>query len=197
MIYNYIVRILCDDREDNMDLYSFIEEAIFEEKDKYTRLYELIWSEFEQDGFVITDEPGHEIGCICKATAIQNLIGEFEYRLYDEVNETDFEDVVDYLAQIGIQKDDIVAYCDENENIDTFDDDEDLKIKNGFDYITEIVADKLLECFSADDFVQDFTFEFEDVDEFLAFVDSNSERLDEYKEEYPSVLSWIESGMIV
>ena len=55
MIYNYIVRILCDDREDNMDLYSFIEEAIFEEKDKYTRLYELIWSEFEQDGFVITD----------------------------------------------------------------------------------------------------------------------------------------------
>ena len=47
------------------------------------------------------------------------------------------------------------------------------------------------------DFVQDFTFEFEDVDEFLAFVDSNSERLDEYKEEYPSVLSWIESGMIV
>ena len=154
-----------------MDLYSFIEEAIFEEKDKYTRLYELIWSEFEQDGFVITDEPGHEIDCIFKATAIQNLIGEFEYRLYDEVNETDFEDVVDYLAQIGIQKDDIVAYCDENENIDTFDDDEDLKIKNGFDYITEIVADKLLECFSADDlfdyfftatydFVQDFTFEF-------------------------------------
>ena len=54
MIYNYIVRILCDDREDNMDLYSFIEEAIFEEKDKYTRLYELIWSEFEQDGFVVT-----------------------------------------------------------------------------------------------------------------------------------------------
>ena len=171
-----------------MDLYSFIEEAIFEEKDKYTRLYELIWSEFEQDGFVITDEPGHEIDCIFKATAIQNLIGEFEYRLYDEVNE--------------------VAYCDENENIDTFDDDKDLKIKNGFDYITEIVADKLLECFSADDlfdyfftatydFVQDFTFEFEDVDEFLAFVDSNSERLDEYKEEYPSVLSWIESGMIV
>ena len=80
--------------------------------------------------------------------------------------------------------------------------------KNGFDYMTEIVADKLLDCFSSDDlfdyfftatydFVQDFTFDFEDVDEFMAFVDSNSEKLDEYKEEYPSVLSWIESGMIV
>ena len=42
-----------------MDLFSFIHEAIFEEKDKYTRLYELFWGEFEQDGFVITDEPGH------------------------------------------------------------------------------------------------------------------------------------------
>ena len=90
-----------------MDLYSFIHEAIFEEKDKYTRLYELIWSEFEQDGFVITDEPGHEIDDIFKATAIQNLIGEFEYRLYDEVNETGYEDVVDYLAQIGFSQEDI------------------------------------------------------------------------------------------
>ena len=135
-----------------MDLNSFIHEAVFEEKDKYTRLYELIWSEFEQDGFVITDEPGHEIDALFKATAIQNLIGEFEYRLYDEVNETGYEDVVDYLAQIGVSQDDIVAYCEQNENIDTFDDDEDLKIKNGFD---------------------------------------------EYKEEYPSVMSWMESGMIV
>ena len=32
-----------------MDLFSFIHEAIFEEKDKYTRLYELFWGEFEQD----------------------------------------------------------------------------------------------------------------------------------------------------
>lgn len=42
-----------------------------------------------------------------------------------------------------------------------------------------------------------FTFAFEDVDEFQAFVDSNSERLDQYKEEYPSVLDWIVGGMIV
>ena len=115
---------------------------------------------------------------------------------------------VDALNAIRELKELGISVYFENENIDTFDDDEDLKIKNGFDYITEIVADKLLECFSADDlfdyfftatydFVQDFTFEFEDVDEFLAFVYSNSERLDEYKEEYPSVLSWIESGMIV
>ena len=73
-----------------MDLNSFIHEAVFEEKDKYTRLYELIWSEFEQDGFVITDEPGHEIDALFKATAIQNLIGEFEYRLYDEVKRSSF-----------------------------------------------------------------------------------------------------------
>ena len=41
-----------------MDLYSFIHETIFEEKDKYVRLFELIWGELEQDGFVITDEAG-------------------------------------------------------------------------------------------------------------------------------------------
>lgn len=191
-----------------MDFYSFIHETIFEEKEKYVRLFELIWGEFEQDGFVITDEAGHEIDTVYKAVAIQNLIGEFEYRLYDEVNETGFEDVVEYLAKIGISKDEIIEYCKNDENIDTFDDDGDLIIKNGLDYITEIVADKLLDCFSCDDlfdyfftatydFVQDFTFDFEDVDEFLAFVDSNSEKLDEYKEEYPSVMSWIESGMIV
>lgn len=191
-----------------MDLYSFIHETIFEEKDKYVRLYELLWSELEQDGFVITDEAGHEIDCVYKAVGIQNLIGEFEYRLYDEVNETDYEDVVDYLSKIGIGVDDIVEYCKNDENIDTLDDDDELIVKNGFDYITEIVADKLLECFSCDDlfdyfftatydFIQDFTFDFEDVDEFMAFVDSNSEKLDEYKEEYPSVLSWIERGMIV
>ena len=65
----------------------------------------------------------------------------------------------------------------------------------------------MLEEFSADDifdylftaaydFEQDFTFDFEDTDEFQAFVDSNTERLDEYKDEYPSVMRWIENGMI-
>lgn len=191
-----------------MDLYSFIHEAIFEEKDKYTRLYELLWGELEQDGFVITDEPGHEIDSVLKAVAIQNLIGEFEYRLYDEVNETGYEDFLDYLARLGISTQEAVEFCDNEENIDTFDDDEGLKLKNVLDYYTEIVADKLLECFSCDDlfdyfftatydFIQDFTFDFEDVDEFTAFVESNSERLEAYMEEYPSVMSWIEGGMIV
>ena len=46
------------------------------------------------------------------------------------------------------------------------------------------------------DFVQDFTFDFEDVDEFCAFVDAQSERLDEYKEEYPNVMNWILAGMV-
>lgn len=191
-----------------MDLYSFIHEAIFEEKDKYTRLYELLWGELEQDGFVITDEPGHEIDSVLKAVAIQNLIGEFEYRLYDEVNETGYEDFLDYLARLGISTQEAVDFCDNEENIDTFDDDEGLKLKNALDYYTEIVAGKLLECYSCDDlfdyfftatydFIQDFTFDFEDVDEFTAFVESNSERLEAYMEEYPSVMSWIEGGMIV
>lgn len=68
-------------------------------------------------------------------------------------------------------------------------------------------ADKLLEEFSADDlfdylftatydFEQDFTYEFEDTDEFQAFVDSNADQLDNYKEEYPAVMRWVEGGMV-
>lgn len=191
-----------------MDIESYIHEAIFEEKDKYTYLYELIWQNFTEDGFVITDEQGHEIDSVLKATAIQNLIGEFVYRMYDEVNETGFEDVIEYLANVGIGVDEIIKYCEDEPEIDVDEDDEELTVKNALDYCTEIVADKMLELFSADDifdymfcatydFEQDFTFAFEDVDEFQAFVDSNTERLDQYKEEYPSVLNWIEGGMIV
>lgn len=191
-----------------MDLYTFIHESIFEENEKFTRLYELLWGELETDGFVITDEAGTEIDSVLKAVGIQNLIGEFQYRLYDVVNETGYEDVIDYLGNLGIGVDEIVEYCENDENIDTFDDDDELKIKNALDYVTEIMADKLLECFACEDlfdyfftatydFVQDFTFDFEDVDEFLAFIESNSEKLEMYREEYSSVLSWIESGMIV
>lgn len=191
-----------------MDIANYIHEAIFEEKEKYTYFYELIWDNFDEDGFVITDEEGHEIDSVLKAVAIQNLIGEFVYRVYDEVNETGYEDVIEYLGNLGIDESEIIEYCENDENIDTFDDDDGLKIKNGLDYTTEIVADKMLELFSADDlfnyffaatydFEQDFVFAFEDVDEFQAFVDQNTDRLDDYKEEYPSVLAWIESGMIV
>ena len=189
-----------------MDLSNFIHESIFE--DKYTYLFDLIWDNFDEAGFVIMDEDGHEIDCIFKAYAIQNLIGEFIYRLYDEVNETDFEDVIRALSDIGFGKEEIIEYCQSDEEIEIDEEDDDATIKNAFDYITEIVADKLLELFSADDlfdyfftatydFEQDFVFAFEDTDEFLAFVDSNTEKLDEYKEEYPAVMRWIESGMIV
>ena len=189
-----------------MNLGDYIHEAIFEDKNTY--LFDLFWDNFEEDGFVITDEEGNEIDCIFKAVAIQNLIGEFVYRLYDEVNETDFESVVKYLSDLGIGEEEIIAYCENDPEIDVDEDDNDATIKNALDYTTQIVADKLLEMFSATDlfdffftatydFEQDFTFEFEDTDEFLAFVDSNQERLDAYKEEYISVLDWIESGMIV
>ena len=189
-----------------MDIESYISEAIFGEKPKYKVLYGLFWEQFKEDGFVITDESGYEIDSVFKAVSLQNLVGEFNYRIYDEVNETGLEDVIEYLANLGIGEEEINEFCESNENIFAEDDFE-ATVKNGLDYFTEITADKLIEDFSADDlfdfiftatydFEQDFAFDFEDTDEFLAFVDSNTERLDEYKEEYSSVMRWIECGMI-
>lgn len=190
-----------------MDIENYIYEAIFEEKEKFKIFYELIWEQFKEDGFVITDEPDTEIDCVFKATAMQNLVGEFVYRMYDEVNETGFEDVIDYLARLGISEDEIINFCEENESIDSFGDDNEEIIRNALEYYTEAVADKMLEAFSSYDifdymftatydFEQDFTFEFEDTDEFMAFAESNSDKLDAYKEEYPSVMRWINSGMV-
>ncbi|MBR4241950.1 MAG: hypothetical protein IKR97_06985 [Eubacterium sp.] len=188
-----------------MDLRDYIHEAVFE--DKFLYLFDLIWDNFEEEGFVISDEENTQIDCIIKAAAIKNLIGEFVYRLYDEVNETSYEDLQRYLADIGESESDVEAYCEGNEEIG-LDDDYALTLTNAFDYATQITADKLLEMFSATDlfdyfftatydFEQDFVFAFEDSDEFLAFVDSNQDKLDAYKEEYSSVLDWIESGMVV
>lgn len=190
-----------------MNIDSYIYEAVFEEKPKYKVFYELIWEQFKENGFVVTDEDGYETDTVFKAVALQNLVGEFNYRLYDEVNETGLEDVIEYLSNLGIGEDEIMEYCSENPEIETDEEDFELTVKNALDYWTEIVADKMLEEFSADDifdylftatydFEQDFTFDFEDTDEFQAFVDSNTEKLDEYKDEYPSVMRWIESGMV-
>lgn len=190
-----------------MNLDSFIYEAIFEEKPKFKIFYELVWEQFKEDGFVVTDEDNTEIDSVLKAVALQNIVGEFNYRMYDEINETGLEDVTDYLASLDIYEDEIAEYCENDENIFSDPDDFETTVKNALDYTTEIVANKLLENYSADDlfdyiftatydFEQDFTFEFEDTDEFQAFVDANCERLDEYKEEYPSLMSWIEAGMI-
>ncbi len=191
-----------------MDLANYIYENIFEEKEKFTYLYELLWSNLEEDGFVITDEAGNEIDAVFKAIAIKNLINEFIYRVYDECNDTSAEEVVECLETIGISEDEIIEYCKNLGGTDIVDENDEKTVKNAFESITETLADKLLELFSADDlfdyfftatydFEQDFTFAFEDVDEFQAFVDSNTERLDDYKEEYPAVMSWIEGGMIV
>ena len=111
------------------------------------------------------------------------------------------------MQNLGMGEEEILAYCLDNPRIDTDEEDFELTVKNALDYHTEVAADKMLEEFSADDifnylftatydFEQDFTFDFEDTDEFQAFVDSNTERLEDYKEEYPSVLRWIESGMV-
>lgn len=190
-----------------MDIENYIQQAIFQENDQHRTFYELIWENFKEDGFVITDEGNNEIDSVIKATALQNLIGEFIYRLYDEVNETGFEDVLEYLQNLGFDENDIIEYCENNDEIEVDEDDFEITLKNALDYTTEIVADKMLEEFSADDifdfmftvtysFEQDFTFDFEDYEEMQAFIDTNHEQLDNYKEEYPSVLRWVESGMI-
>ncbi|MCH5320627.1 MAG: hypothetical protein J1E36_02610 [Eubacterium sp.] len=190
-----------------MDIENYIQEAIFQEKEQHRYFYELIWENFKEDGFVITDEDGHEVDAVIKAVALQNLIGEFVYRIYDEVNETGIENIIEYLQNLGFDEGEILAYCEQEENIDCDEDDFEITLKNALDYTTEIVADKMLEEFSADDlfdfmftatydFEQDFVFDFEDYEEMQAFVDTNQEQLDNYKEEYPSVMRWIESGMI-
>lgn len=189
-----------------IDIENYIQEAIFQEKEQHRCFYELIWDNFKEDGFVITDEDGYEIDSVLKAVALQNLIGEFIYRVYDEVNETGFEDVMDYLQNLGIGEDEIVQYCENNNNIET-DDDFEITLKNALDFTTEEVADKMLEEFSSDDifdymftatydFEQDFVFDFEDYEEMLAFIDTNHDQLDNYREEYPSVANWIAGGMI-
>lgn len=190
-----------------MDIENYIQQAIFQENDQHRTFYELIWENFKEDGFVITDEGDNEIDAVIKATALQNLVGEFIYRLYDEVNETGFEDVLEYLQNLGFDENDIMEYCESNDEIEVDEDDFEITLKNALDHTTEIVADKMLEEFSADDifdfmftvtysFEQDFTFDFEDYEEMQAFIDTNHEQLDNYKEEYPSVMRWIESGMI-
>lgn len=190
-----------------MDINSYISEAIFEEKEKYRVFYELIWEQFKEDGYVITDEGNNEIDSVFKAVSLQNLVGEFNYRIYDEINEIGLEDVIEHLANLGIGEDEIIDYCNSNAEIDIDKEDFEATVKNALDYITGITAEKMLEDYSAEDifnymftatydFEQDFTFDFEDTDEFQAFVDSNSERLEEYKEEYPSVVNWILGGMI-
>ena len=142
-----------------------------------------------------------------KAVALQNLVGEFAYRLYDTVNETGYEDVLEYLGTLAIGEDDILQYCENDPEILVEPEDFELTVKNALDTITERTADKLLEEFSADDlfdylftatydFEQDFTYEFEDTDEFQAFVDSNADQLDNYKEEYPAVMRWVDGGAL-
>lgn len=189
-----------------MDIDNYINEAIFRQKDQHRCFYELMWDTFGENGYVITDEEGYEIDAIIKAISIQNLIGEFIYRLYDEVNETSLDDVIEHIRTLGFDEDDFIRYC-ENEPEIEIDEDFELTVKNALDYTTEITADKMLEEFSADDlfdyfftatydFEQDFTFDFEDYEELLAFVDTNQDQLDNYKEEYEGVLEWIKSGMV-
>ena len=154
-----------------MDIESYIQEAIFGENEQHTCFYQLIWDTF------------------------------------NEVNETGFEDVIDYIQTLGYGDEDILNYCKSDPEIEVDENDFDLTVKNALDYITEITADKMLDEFSADDlfdlmftasyaFEQDFTFDFEDYDEMQAFIDTNHDQLDNYKEEYPSVMNWIEAGMI-
>lgn len=187
-----------------MDIENYINEAIFGEVEKHKCFYELMWERFKECGFIIVDEEGYEIDAIVKATAIKNILGEFVYRLYDEVNETGFEDVIEYTETLGYTEEDLFNYCKGDKSAEN---DFGFIVKNTLDHITEITADKMLEEFSADDifdylftatydFEQDFIFDFEDYDEMLAFVDTHQEQLDNYKDEYDSVMNWIKSGLL-
>lgn len=189
-----------------MNVESFIYEAIFAEKEKYRCFFELIWDNFKEDGFVITDEEGYETDAVLKAIALQNLLGEFVYRMYDATNEIGFEDLYECLRKLEISNEDFINYCRKIKNMTVDEKDFEAALKNALDRTTEEVADKLLEMFSPDDlfdymftvtydFEQDFTFEFEDYEEMQAFVETNQDRLDSYKEEYSNVVSWIEAGM--
>ena len=191
-----------------MDIESYVHDAVFGNGDTHSCFYNLMWDNFQESGFVITDEEGYELDALIKAVALKNILGEFVYRIYDEVNETGLDDVIEYAQDFGFSDEDVIEYCEKNEQIDVDEDDFELTVKNALDYITEIVADKMLEEFSADDifdylftvtyaFEQDFVFDFEDYDEMLAFVDTNQGQLDGYKDEYESVLDWIKSGMVV
>lgn len=190
-----------------MDIETYINEAIFEEVEKHKCFYQLMWDNFKEDGFVVTDEDGYEIDAVIKAVALENLIGEFIYRMYDEVNETGFEDLMEHLQNLGYSEEDLIQYCQTKEEIEIDEDDFEVTAKSALDCTTETVADKMLELFSPDDifdymftatydFEQDFTFDFEDYEEMQAFIDTNQNQLDNYKSEYPSVINWIESGMI-
>ncbi|MCC8074159.1 MAG: hypothetical protein LIO62_08565 [Clostridiales bacterium] len=191
-----------------MDVENYIDEAVFQEENNQHRcFYELMWENFKESGYVITDESGYEVDAVFKAVSLQNLLGEFIYRIYDEVNETGLEDVIEHLQNLGFGEDDIINYCNKIEDIESDPDDFELTVKNALDYTSEMTADKILEEFSADDvfdymftatyaFEQDFVFEFEDAEELQAFIDTNQEQLDNYKEEYSSIMSWVESGMI-
>ena len=95
-----------------MDIDTFIHEAIFGEKEQHRIFYYLMWENLQEVGYVITDESGYEIDSVFKAVALQNLVGEFAYRLYDTVNETGYEDVLEYLGTLAIGEDDILQYCE-------------------------------------------------------------------------------------
>ena len=68
------------------------------------------------------------------------------------------------MQNLGIGEEQIIDYCYENPDIDADDEDDEITIKNALDYTTEVVADKLLELFSADDLFDYFfsaTYDFE------------------------------------
>lgn len=100
---------------------------------------------------MITDESGHETDAVFKAVALQNIVGEFNYRMYDAVNETGLEDVIEYLQNIGVGESDIIEYCESEPEIEIDPADFEVTVKNALDYVTELAANKLLEDYSADD----------------------------------------------
>lgn len=189
-----------------MNIEDYIVDAIFGEKEEHKCYYMLMWDTLKENGFVSVEEDGFEIDSIFKAVALQNLLGEFVYRIYDEVNEAGLEDVIEYARTLDYSDEDILEYVEADGEIEIDEDDFELTVKNALDKISERAAEKMLEEFSAIEvfdimfcssyaFEQNFTFDFEDYEELQAFIDTNQDQLDVYREEYNSVVNWIETGM--
>ncbi len=189
-----------------MDIEDYINEEIFHDDGNRHVFYKYIWEIFSESGYVIPDENESEIDCIFKAVAMKYILSEFEFRLFDCANDMDANTITDYLLNIGKNEEEINDYLNSQTNASEYD-----ELTQGIEItlncLTRETAEKMLEEFSADelfdlmftatyDFELDFTYNFEDSDELCAFIEANQDKLELYKDEFSSVLDWINEGMI-
>ena len=123
------------------------------------------------------------------AFAVEGGFADLYYRMFDDaevLTEDEDNELEDALEELSLRQsfDVTIATIESMESV-------------GADSMEQFADDLYDYLFPATyDFEQDFTKEFEDSEEFQAFVDSNADQLDNYKEEYPAVMRWVEGGMV-